>query len=160
MNFLLFISSTLFLLTGCASDDNNSSEDTQMENNTLMARIVSVTSSGEPQNYTFSVGVSSPDTGCDQYADWWEVITEEGTLIYRRVLGHSHVNEQPFVRSGGTVSISASQVVIIRVHMNTSGYGTTIFKGSVSGGFVEYTLESDFANDLVTKQTLPSGYTF
>jgi len=63
------------------------------------AKIISVEVSGVPDNYTFNVGVSSPDTGCDQYADWWEVITEEGELIHRRILAHSHVTEQPFVTS-------------------------------------------------------------
>ena len=57
--------------------------------------------------------VASPDTGCDQYANWWEVITEDGALIYRRILGHSHVNEQPFIRSGVGVVIDENQVVIV-----------------------------------------------
>jgi|GEM_PF-2150998 len=87
------------------------------------ADVISVEVSGVDNNYTFSVGITSPDTGCEQYANWWEVISEDGQLIYRRILGHSHVAEQPFVRLGGKVKIDKQQVVIIRAHMNTSGYG-------------------------------------
>lgn len=161
MNLLSILMSTLLFLTSCSSDDNRTQEEMQADNNsTLKASIVSVSSSGEAGNYTFSVGISSPDTGCAQYANWWEVITEDGTLIYRRILAHSHVNEQPFVRSGGTVSIAANQVVIVRAHMNTSGYSTTVYKGSVLNGFTEDTLAPDFANQLATQEPLPTSCAF
>lgn len=153
--------STLLFITSCSSDENRTQEEMQADDNsTLKASIVSVSSSGEAGNYTFSVGISSQDTGCAQYANWWEVITEDGTLIYRRILAHSHVNEQPFVRSGGTVSIAANQVVIVRAHMNSSGYGTIVFKGSVEAGFIEDTVAADFAEELATQQPLPNNCTF
>ena len=125
-----------------------------------MARIVSVISSGKETNYTFSVGISSPDTGCNQYANWWEVVTEDGELLYRRILGHSHVNEQPFHRSGGTINILSDQVVIIRAHMNTSGYGTKAFIGTVNSGFKETSLADDFAQSLATVNPLPEECAF
>ncbi|WP_438423571.1 hypothetical protein [Aquimarina macrocephali] len=124
------------------------------------AEISSVSVNGEESKYSFSVGIKSPDTGCNQYADWWEVISEDGELLYRRILGHSHVNEQPFVRSGGPVPIKKDQIVYVRAHMNTSKYGNKVFKGSVSEGFTESTLDSEFANDLETKQPLPDGCAF
>ncbi len=161
MSFLSISFSILLFITSCSSDDNENKEAIQIENNTaLKATIVSVASSGSNANYTFSVGISSPDTGCDQYANWWEVITEDGTLLYRRILGHSHVDEQPFVRSGGKVPIAENQVVIIRAHMNTSGYGTVIFKGSVLNGFKEANLEDSFASELATQQPLSNGCAF
>ncbi len=61
------------------------------------AEVSEVEATGQANNYTLAVTVSSPDTGCDSYADWWEVITPEGELLYRRVLLHSHVDEQPFI---------------------------------------------------------------
>lgn len=128
--------------------------------NEKMASIVSVTSSGTENNYTFNVGISSPDTGCSQYANWWEVVKEDGTLLYRRILGHSHVNEQPFIRSGGTISIASDQVVIIRAHMNTSGYGTKAFIGSVSDGFSETILDVTFAEALAKVAPQPNGCAF
>ena len=125
-----------------------------------LARVTDVSVSGETNNYNFSVTIASPDTGCDQYADWWEVFTEDGTLIYRRILAHSHVNEQPFTRGGGGVAIGPDDVVYIRAHMNNTGYGTEVFKGSVSGGFVADELAQDFATDLATQDPLPSGCAF
>jgi hypothetical protein len=87
--------------------------------------------------------VSSPDTGCDQYADWWEVLDEEGQLLYRRVLLHSHVGEQPFARSGGSVSVGTEQIVWVRAHMNSRGYGRVAFRGSVQDGFVAFELAAE-----------------
>ncbi len=124
------------------------------------AEVVSVSVSGEATNYNFSVGISSPDEGCNQYANWWEVITEDGVLLYRRILAHSHVDEQPFVRSGGVVPIDSNQVVFIRAHMNTSGYGTIVYKGSVSNGFTQDTLDSNFASGLANQDPQPTNCAF
>lgn len=123
-------------------------------------KITSVKTSGNENNYTFSVDVLSPDTGCAQYANWWEVITENGQLIYRRILTHSHVNEQPFVRSGGSVKINKDQVVIIRLHMNNSGFGINAFKGSVQSGFQSYQTDVNFANNLANENPLPGPCPF
>ncbi len=151
--FLLYTSS-------CKEDDSTTGNELPSGNNGILAEIVSVSVAGEENGYTFSVGIKSPDTGCNQYADWWEVISEEGSLLYRRILAHSHVNEQPFVRSGGPVNITKDQTVYIRAHMNTSGYGETIFRGNVTGGFTKNTLEKTFASQLETEEPLPSGCAF
>ncbi len=115
---------------------------------------------GKPKAYTFSVGVKSPDTGCDQYADWWEALSEDGKLVYRRILLHSHVNEQPFVRSGGPVAISRETVVWIRAHISTAGYGGKAFKGTVKDGFQEAEYEADFAADVEKEAPQPDGCAF
>lgn len=164
MNVLPVVFSLLFMFSSCGDADDSiaTKNETDVESSeSAKARIVSVTSAGTAGAYVFSVGIASPDTGCDQYANWWEVISEDGsTLIYRRILGHSHVNEQPFVRSGGSVAINASQIVIIRAHMNTSGYGTNVFRGSVSTGFKENTLAENFADNLSMQQPLPTNCAF
>ena len=149
--FLYFIS--------CSNDvaiknnENNSSDK-------LVADVISVSVSSNPNDYQFSVGIQSPDTGCDQYADWWEVLSEEGSLIYRRILAHSHVNEQPFVRSGGPVPIEADDVVYIRAHMHPGGYGGDVFKGTVQGGFEESSVPSDFALEVETEEPQPGDCAF
>ena len=120
------------------------------------AKVLSVRTSGVAGAYQFSVELESPDTGCQQYADWWEIIDGDGNLIYRRVLAHSHVNEQPFTRSGGPVIINGDQIVWIRVHMNNSGYSSNVLKGSVQGGFNPTELSPSYADHLVDEQPLPA----
>lgn len=117
-------------------------------NQTRFADVLSVQISGEPGAYQFAVEVASPDTGCEQFADWWEVISDDGQLIYRRILLHSHVDEQPFTRSGGPVDIATDTVVYVRAHMNTSGYGGTVIQGTVQDGFKPVEVETGFGADL------------
>ena len=99
------------------------------------AEVIGISVSGDPGSYTFSVTVESPDTGCGQYADWWEVVSPEGKLIYRRVLLHSHVDEQPFTRSGGPVDVQPGETIVVQAHMNGAGYVGVMLRGSVAGGF-------------------------
>ena len=120
------------------------------------AKIVGVSASGP----IFSVTISSPDTGCDRYANWWEVITPEGELIYRRVLLHSHVNEQPFTRSGGPVNIVGDRPIIVRVHMTPDGYSPNAFSGTIDGGFSEVILDDNFALELAEQEPLPATCPF
>ncbi len=125
-----------------------------------VADITNVTASGQENAYSFSVTIQSPETGCDQYADWWEVLSEDGELLYRRILAHSHVNEQPFTRRGGSVRISPNQIVWIRAHMNHSGYGGQAFRGSVAEGFRTADLAPSFAHEVAAEAPLPNGCAF
>ncbi len=131
-----------------------------LEGNNFFANVVSVEVSGQSNQYYFSVGISSPDTGCEQYADWWEVLSEDGKLIYRRILLHSHVNDQPFTRSSGAVDILPETVVFIRAHMNQNGYGGKIMKGSVESGFNGVDLSHGFSLDIENEPPLPAGCNF
>lgn len=120
------------------------------------AKVTGVSTSGP----TFSVTISSPDSGCDRYANWWEVVTPEGELLYRRVLLHSHVNEQPFTRSGGPVTVAGDLPLIVRVHMTPDGYSPNAFSGTIDGGFSEITLAADFALQLAEHNPLPTSCVF
>jgi len=128
--------------------------------NATFADVLSVHVSGEPGAYQLAVEIASPDTGCDQYADWWEVLSQDGKLLYRRILLHSHVDEQPFTRSGGPVAIVANSAVIIRAHMNTTGYGGQVLRGTVQGGFVLVEVEAGFGSDLERIPPQPEGCAF
>ncbi len=128
------------------------------------AAVEDVSVSGRSGSYQFSVTVRSSDTGCDHYADWWEVVDGSGQLLYRRILAHSHVDEQPFTRSGGPVPLEPGQTATVRVHMNTSGYSAQAYQGQVTSEgtaqFEAVTLEPDFAAALAQQAPLPSGCAF
>jgi len=113
------------------------------------ADVVSVETEEVDGSYTFGVEVDSPDKGCDQYANWWEILSADGKLIYRRLLAHSHTDEQPFIRDGGPVNIMPDSELIIRAHMHPSGYGGKAYKGSVDGGFVATDLPPSFAAEVL-----------
>ena len=148
----------LLILFNCGSTTSQP----EIEETDEFAIVKSVKVSGNSSEYTFSVEVKSPDKGCSQYANWWEVISPDGKLIYRRVLAHSHVDEQPFTRSGEKVKIIPDQEVIVRAHMHPSGYGSgnIAMKGSVQTGFVEYDITDGFASDLEDQEPLPTGCAF
>ena len=126
----------------------------------ITADVTAVRVTGQENAYQFSVTVRSQDTGCQQYADWWEVLDESGKLLYRRVLLHSHVGEQPFTRGGGPVPVDANTTVIVRAHMNTAGYGGAALKGSVKQGFAKVTLPAGFAANVAGQSPLPDGCMF
>jgi len=148
----------LFLFA-CSSNNDNAGNNPNQGDYT---KVLSVEISGSADAYTFIVELSSPDKGCSQYADWWEVITSDGQLLYRRILTHSHVDEQPFTRSGGPVKISQNEVVIVRGHMHPAGYGqgNIAMKGTAKSGFTAYEHPDDFAPGLADQPPLPDGCRF
>ena len=74
--------------------------------------------------WRFSVTVRHADEGWDHYADRWNVVAPDGTLLGTRVLLHPHENEQPFTRSLGGIEIPASlDRVTIRAHDSEHGWG-------------------------------------
>ena len=125
-----------------------------------LADVEAVSVSGTPGSYTFSVTVSSPDTGCDHYADWWEVLSESGDLLYRRVLLHSHVDEQPFTRTCGPEDARRDKTVIARAHMNLARYGGVAMRGSLIDGFNSVILTTGFGDGVETMAPLPDGCAF
>ncbi|MBC8280381.1 MAG: hypothetical protein H8E48_06310 [Chloroflexi bacterium] len=124
------------------------------------ANVVAVSVSGNSGNYSLSVTVESPDIGCHSYADWWEVVSDDGELLTRRVLLHSHVGEQPFTRSGGPLNVQPDDTLIVRAHMSETGYGGSVMRGTVAGGFSIVDISPDFASNLENQSPLPSSCAF
>ncbi len=161
MHFSTYVSMVLCsLLSLACKPSSDDTTDPIIPKDGKHADVISVSVQGGPMQYSFSVGISSPDLGCNQYADWWEVVSTDGALLYRRVLAHSHVNEQPFVRSGGAVNIGSQDTVWVRAHMNTVGYGGISFKGTVESGFSEVALDSSFAEEVEDTPPLPGTCAF
>ncbi len=72
--------------------------------------------------YRFSVTVRHDDEGWEHYADRWEVLAPDGTVLGTRVLLHPHVGEQPFTRSLAGVAVPAGvSRVVVRAHDSVHG---------------------------------------
>lgn len=72
----------------------------------------------------FDVTVKHADEGWDHYANRWEVVSPDGTILATRVLAHPHVNEQPFTRSMRKVEIPINVgEVTVRAHDSVHEYG-------------------------------------
>ncbi|MGF1462955.1 MAG: hypothetical protein ACFB2Z_07285 [Maricaulaceae bacterium] len=68
--------------------------------------------------------VRHADTGWDHYADLWVVETVNGERLGERVLGHPHVNEQPFTRSLSGVRIPQGVTeVVVKARDSVHGWG-------------------------------------
>ena len=60
------------------------------------------------ETYRFDVTVHHDDEGWDHYANKWEVIAPDGTVLGTRVLAHPHEGQDQFTRSLGGVKIPAN----------------------------------------------------
>jgi hypothetical protein len=138
--------------TDAGSDDGGASADSWVD-------IIDVATTGDEGAYTFEVTFYSSDIDCTQFADWWEMLTEDGALLYRRILAHPHTvgkSGNPVMRSGGPVNIPATDIVIVRGHMNNAGYVGTAMRGSVAEGFNSAEeIGPDFAADVENDDPQP-----
>lgn len=128
-----------------------------LEANSPQANVTAVFSKKVKESYRFGVTLKSDETGCEQYADWWEILNEEGQLLYRRILVHSHPNTQPFTRWGNSVEVKENEILYIRGHMNKLGYAGDVFKGSIRQGFTKIEEVPDFNESIETQTPLPKG---
>lgn len=125
-----------------------------------VADVVEVSATGQDGSYTVSVTLRSDETGCEQYADFWELLTPGGDLVYRRILDHSHPDEQPFTRSGGPVDLLGTDEIIARGHMHPTGYGGALLKGTLAAGFAPFSPPKGFAEELGEDPPLPEECLF
>jgi hypothetical protein len=154
-----------------AGGDSTSGGGTGSSGEPPYAHVVAVSASGTDQNYQFAVSIESADIDCTQFANWWEVLGEDGTLLYRRILEHSHTDENgtsdpekpgnTFTRSGGPVPISGDTVVIVRAHMSTGGYNGRVLRGSANAVFADAPdITSGFAAEVEDAAPQPTGCDF
>ena len=77
-----------------------------------------------PDTFQFFVTVRHDDSGWDHYANKWDVVAPDGTVLATRILHHPHENEQPFTRSLDGVMIPAGiSAITVRAHDSVHGYG-------------------------------------
>ncbi|MGP9821027.1 hypothetical protein ACTZWW_13505 [Salinarimonas sp. NSM] len=74
--------------------------------------------------WRFAVTVRHADEGWDHYADRFEIVGPDGTVLGARVLAHPHVDEQPFTRTlPGVVIPEEIGSVTVRAHDGVHGLG-------------------------------------
>ena len=82
--------------------------------------------------YRFNVSVSHADAGWKHYADKWEVLGPDGSVLGTRTLLHPHVDEQPFTRSLSGVEIPESITEIsVRAHDSVHEYGGVVIRKKI-----------------------------
>jgi hypothetical protein len=128
---LLFISLLIALsLTACSLIDQQ--PPTPTLNNTGNADVLFVRARQDPDgSWTFFVTVSHPDKGWEDYADGWDVVLPDGTVVkpdpgstFTRTLLHPHEDEQPFTRSQSSIELPDDvKYVTVRAHDLVDGYG-------------------------------------
>lgn len=82
-------------------------------------------------SWTFHVTVRHQDTGWEDYADGWDVLTPDGEVLqpdpsspFTRLLVHPHETEQPFTRSQSGVVIPPEVTQVrVRAHDLVDGFG-------------------------------------
>ncbi len=94
------------------------------------ASVLDVTVTANPDGtYAFNVTVAHHDEGWSHYANKWDVLSPNGTVLGTRTLFHPHVNEQPFTRSLSQVKVPVGvREVIVRAADTKHGEGTRTFK--------------------------------
>ncbi len=81
--------------------------------------------------WSFDVTVLHGDEGWDHYANRWDVLAPDGTILGTRTLHHPHETEQPFTRSLRGVPVPEG-VVSVTIRANDSVHGTGGREFSVS----------------------------
>ncbi len=143
------------------STDPTTTPPTTTEDPGAVADVIGVSATGSDGAWTFAVTIRSDETGCDLYADWWELVTPEGDLVHRRILNHSHPDDQPFTRSSEEpVDVVSTLELYARAHLAPGGYVGSVYGGTIDGGFSETPVTDGFAADLESVAPQPNGCLF
>lgn len=121
------------------------------------ADVVAVQTKGNAGAYTFIVRIEGFGIDRGQDVDRWEVLSEDGRLLYRGVLSPDDVKEQAFASSGGPIPIDADTSVWVLAHTSSAGYGPTGFKGSPRTGFRKTEMPAAFAAELAQRHDGQTG---
>jgi len=132
LSFLLLILSVIQVVSIAAESESGSNTSGDAGRNRGNADVLYVKAVEERSgNWTFMVTVSHPDKGWDDYADGWDIVLPDETVIkadesspFTRLLLHPHVGEQPFSRSQSGLSIPTDiRLLKVRAHDLAAGFG-------------------------------------
>ncbi|MEM6985956.1 MAG: hypothetical protein AAF499_05390 [Pseudomonadota bacterium] len=86
------------------------------------ADVVDAKITKQGEHFRVDATIRSNDTGWDYYADRFDVLAPDGTILGTRILHHPHENEQPFTRSLNRLVIPAGvETVVVRASMKPDG---------------------------------------
>ena len=89
-----------------------------------LADVLSASASCAASVCSFSVTLRHADEGWSHYANAWEVLLPDGSVLATRVLEHPHVEEQPFTRELRGVRVPPDVTSVrIRARDSVHGYG-------------------------------------
>lgn len=86
-----------------------------------------------PGVWRFDVSVTHPDIGWKDYADGWDVLDSDGTVVkprggkFTRTLVHPHVGQIPFTRSQNGIKLKGP-IITVRAHDIVDGFGGIMVK--------------------------------
>lgn len=128
-HYLSLLLGTVLLLAACQAATSSPTPPSSGAGNADVTYVKAV-QAGDA-TWTFHVTVSHPDTGWDDYADGWDVLAPDGTVLkldpespFTRLLLHPHVDEQPFTRSQSAIAIPESVTEVrVRAHDLVDGFG-------------------------------------
>jgi hypothetical protein len=79
---------------------------------------------GTDGRYTFHVTIQHTDEAWDHYADRFDIVGPDGTVLGTQEMLHPHINEQPFTSSLEEVDIPKGvHSVTVRAHDCKHGWG-------------------------------------
>ncbi len=88
------------------------------------ANVIEATATRSGDSWNISAIVRHADEGWQHYANSFQVLAMDGTVLGTRILVHPHVDEQPFTRSLGGVQIPAGTTKVrVRAGDLVHGYG-------------------------------------
>lgn len=89
-------------------------------------QVQSVALSKDGMGWVVSVTLLHPDEGWDHYADAWQILDKDGTVLATRELMHPHVKEQPFTRSLRDVTWpDGTRAIQVRARCSKDGWSST-----------------------------------
>ncbi|MEM9448717.1 MAG: AAA family ATPase [Cyanobacteria bacterium P01_E01_bin.6] len=139
------------------------------------AVVLAVEPKEEAGSSIIEVTVHSPDPSCDQYVDWWEILSEDGkTLIYQSEFLSFPLDDEPLmVNTSPPLQLKRDQVLFVRAHQHiteagddydpatgqplpTSGYAAEqAMKGSIAKGFTTVRIPETFGKGLAQDNPQP-----
>ncbi|MGR3274057.1 nSTAND1 domain-containing NTPase [Acaryochloris marina NIES-2412] len=111
--------------------------------------------------HTLKVNLYGPSKGCEQYIDWWEILSEDQELLDRRTFNTNHEAQQTFPGNSKPIQVAVDQTLLVRAHLHLedkdkSGYeARQAWEGNIKDGFKMIRLPENFATDLAKADPQP-----